>query len=206
MSKVQREIADTTGKTPDTTDATANGGGAVSGSDGATTNDEPASTPEPVLSQEQVNALVGQARVKGKETAVKELLGELGVENVEALKQTLEAQKAARLAQMSEVERLQAQLADAQAALNKVNGVEQALEAAENAIIAQVDAQLKRLKVPKYVSDLLGGLSPVEQLNYLSENAENFAKPTAVPDVNGNSRGKGKQAPDEAALRSRYGI
>lgn len=50
-------------------------------------------TSTPVVPQDTVNKLVGQARVEGKQTALTELLKELGVESKDALAALLKGQK-----------------------------------------------------------------------------------------------------------------
>ncbi len=62
------------------------------------------------LSQADVNKLVGKARQEGKAVALKDILAELGLDSPDALKSLVTDAKAKREAEMSEAQKLQAQL------------------------------------------------------------------------------------------------
>ena len=62
------------------------------------------------MSQEQLNNLINGKFAKGAEKAKTDLLNELGIDNVDTLKEVLEKQKAQEEANKSELEKLQEQL------------------------------------------------------------------------------------------------
>lgn len=90
-----------------------------------TEDDTPANEPPKVsLSPQQLNDRL--ARAKGK--AHKEQLTELGVDNIEEAKTLLEEARQAKLDKLSETERLQTQLADANKATEKERKARERIE------------------------------------------------------------------------------
>jgi hypothetical protein len=98
----------------------------------------PPATPPPAVPQDQVDAIVGRTRVEARETATKELLASLGVENVEAAKAVLERQKAADQAAMSDLERAQARAVELEQGIARI-----AQERDATAIRAEVSGALR---------------------------------------------------------------
>ena len=92
----------TTTEQPETTDATAAGDG----------QGQPAPA---TFTQEQLDTIVKDRLARATTKTTADLLTELGVENVATAKKTLTEAKAAHEAQMSELEKAQAQIVEAQA-------------------------------------------------------------------------------------------
>lgn len=140
-------------------------------------------------------------------------ISKLNNENKER-RQKLEAFEAkeseAKRATMTEIERLQADLDAASGSAATLETVNGQLEALQAIVTEQVEATVKRLSVPKYVTALLADKSPAEQLAFLNANAAQFTKQPA-PDFNGNAGGKkkdGLQMDEETRRRaaSAYGV
>lgn len=98
---------------------TPDSGGGSGGGDGGDTGDDKGTgggsgddkeKSEKKFSQKDLDALVGEARKSGRETAVKKLLEELGVEDAEKLKTALAEAKKLKEAQMSEADKQKAAL------------------------------------------------------------------------------------------------
>lgn len=64
---------------------------------------------KPTLTQADVDKVIASAKRGAKQQGIKEVLAELGVENLDALKQSLTDAQAAKEAQMSDLEKAQAQ-------------------------------------------------------------------------------------------------
>jgi hypothetical protein len=78
--------------------------------------------------QDTVNKLVGEARKSGRETAVKTLLEELGLESLDTLKALVGEVKTQRDKDMTEAQKLQAQLEQERKAKAELDSKVQALQ------------------------------------------------------------------------------
>jgi len=107
--------------------------------EGVTPETQPDKSAEmaPTLTQDEVNALMGKTRTEARDRARKELLGEVGVENVKDIQGALNRLKKLDEESMSEAERLQTQLDAANAER----------DAAVIAAKAAKDEAIKTLKV-----------------------------------------------------------
>lgn len=93
----------------------AEGDGGGSGSEGGGTTTQPAGGgQERTFTQDEVNAFVAERARHAKSSALSELLTDLGVEKVDDLKTTLQKTREREQAEMTEAQRLQAQLAEYQ--------------------------------------------------------------------------------------------
>ena len=90
---------------------------------------------------------------------------------------------------MSEIERLQATVADFEAEKAGFLEVNTRNEALEAALGSQLKAVTADLHVPKHVLDLLEGKSTLERLNYLNEHRKEFASP-GMPAIDAGAKGK----------------
>ena len=97
---------------------------------------------EATLTQEQVNRIVTEQKKRAKDSGYKELLAELGVDDVAEAKGLLAAEKQRQQDEMSEVEQLRVQLAEKEAAIETANA---AVEAAkQQRITDQRNAALRK--------------------------------------------------------------
>jgi hypothetical protein len=152
---------------------------AATGSDptGATPPTPPPAPPAPdgnteptrTFTQDEVNAIATREADKARRTATAQLVREAGFSTVEELKADIEATKAAKLAAMTEAERLATQAAEREAAA-------EAREAAATAVILGLTKQkaLMAAGVPERYAETLVDLVKVEA----SASAEDVA--TAV--------------------------
>ncbi len=86
------------------------------GGGGGGTGDDDKKSDEKKFSQKDLDALVGEARKSGRETAIKTLLTELGIETPDALKSFVKNAKELEQAQMTEADKQKAALEAAQKA------------------------------------------------------------------------------------------
>jgi len=152
---------------------------------------DPAGSDATTFSQSDVDRIAGDARTKGRDTATAKMLQELGFADMAAAKASIDASKAAKLAEMSEVERLTSQLADMGSAAEERDSLQLQTTAYAEAIQAQVTAQVKALKIPKHITELFEVMSPIDQLAYITKNQKQFAKPQA-PNTNVGDGGTAK--------------
>lgn len=125
----------TTTKQPGTTDATAAGDGPG----------QPA--PAVTYSQEQIDEMLKPRLDRARDKAQADLLAELGIEDAATAKKTLAEAEATKKAQMSELEKAQAEIADA-----KAQAVKATTDAA--AIKAQADEALLKAAIISQAGNL----------------------------------------------------
>lgn len=109
------------------------------------------------------------------------------------LQEIEDEQKKKERADMDEVERLKAELADAKTAGADVETLNSKVEALETAVADQVSVLFKSLKVPAHIKPLLEKLSPVEQLEYLANNQAKFNQ-APPPKIDAGDKGGGRSA------------
>lgn len=147
--------------------------------------------------QQSVEELL--AELENTRAALKKANDEAASRRIE-LKRLQDERKAAERAEMDELDRLKAELADLTGAAEARDALQQQVEALEAAVTAQVDALMKSLKVPGHVKKLLERMTPAEKLSYLAENQKHFA-PTAAPSKpNIDGQGGGGQPPKRQEL------
>lgn len=193
------------------------GNGSDAGSGSGQDPTPPASTPEGdgngtgqdanTFTQEQVNQIAADARSSARSKATKDFLGELGFEDADSLKSTLDSWKQHQDGQKSELEKAQEELQTLKGSDEKLKTLEGNYQKAMEVLQANVEAQMKALNIPEHIAALIKEKSPIEALEYLTKNADAL-KPVAPPDNDGNKGGNNGSGPqyDEAALRSKYGI
>lgn len=158
------------------------------------------------FTQEQLNQIVSRERNETRSKATSDFIAELGYKDPDELKTAVTNWKAQQSQQMTELEKAQAELSALKDADLKAKSTQEALDSANAALAANVKAQLAALKVPGHVSKLIEAMSPLDALNYLTENAEAL-KPVTTPDIDANKNGGSKKRQvDEARLRSNYNI
>lgn len=114
-------------------------GSSASVTEGASGSSTP-ETPDPAknqnsgaFSQDDLNKVAAKARTEGKQSALKALLEELGLDSVDSLKTTIETEKKRKEAEMSEAEKLQKALEKALADLKaKDDAIAQTEQTARN--------------------------------------------------------------------------
>ena len=160
--------------------------------------------PKKTFSQEDVNKLVGSTRTDTRAKTQTDLLEELGLNDLDALKVLVKDAEAVRLANMSDLEKANAEatrLKDVDEA-NKV--VAEALTEANTAIEGLLQVRLKELDVPEHLLPLLEGMPVVERLKYLNENGDKFAKEVKKkPETNASSKGGSSTSADTKANKQR---
>lgn len=190
-----------------------NGGDAGNGG-AATTTGEPTApngngagqNAEKTFTQDQVNQIAADRAKSARSKATSDLLLDLGVEDMDSLKTTLVDWKSHQDGQLSELEKAQAQLAALESVNEKAKSAEIALENANTALKANVNAQLKELKVPKHLTELIEAMEPITALEYLTTHAAALRPSTPIDTDASKSGGSGKVEIDEAAIRATYGI
>jgi hypothetical protein len=160
--------------------------------------------------QDDVNKMVGQARQEARDRILKDL----GVDDPEDLKTMIGEYRKQQEANMTELEKSQANVKRLEIieAQNKEAG--ESLLAAEQAISNFVSAQMKTLEIPDHVSPLIESMPMIDRLNYLTEHGAEFAvdKPAKKKSVNTNASGKGgsdksaEETERKAAIKRRYSI
>ena len=149
------------------------------------------------FSQEDVNKLVGTTRTDTRAKTQTDLLTELGIDDLDALKLLVKTSKDKELENMSELEK-------ANAEATRLKGVEEAnttaatlLTEAHGAIEGLLEVRLKELDVPEHILPLLEGMPLVERLKYLNDNGDKFTKEVKKkPETNASSKG-GSSASDQ---------
>lgn len=119
------------------------------------------------------------------------------------LKAYEEAEQTRQREEMTEIERLTADLEAAQSSAGQLETLSAENETLKKAVAAQVKATTKRLNVPNHVRKLLAPMSEIEQLQYLTENADAFTVTATVPRLNGSGRGGSNQL---ETIAQKYGI
>lgn len=173
--------------------------------DGAGATGAPASGK--TFTQADLDRIAGEARASARSR----VLSDLGYDDPEKAKADLEAFKKLQREQLSEVEQLKADLAAATATGEQLTAATEQIEALNTIIKAQVEAQMKTLEVPEYVKPLLEGMTPQEQLAYLTEHGASFIKEqakTKKPATNAAGKGGGSEnaADRKAKVRAKYNI
>lgn len=105
---------------------------------------------EKVLTQEQVNELLGKVRSEGREAGQTAILKELGVKSVDDLKNALETLKKIEREKLTEEERLKADLKSARQRVAEMQEVSQ--QAAKKAQDATINAEIVRLAAGRFAS------------------------------------------------------
>jgi hypothetical protein len=167
--------------------------------------------PNGTLTQEQVNALVGDARTKSRQKAQEDLIAQLGVSNLEEAQRLLKRAKDEEQAQMTELEQAQAKIAALATKEQEAADLSTKVTEYEAAMQKHLAGILKELEVPEHITMLTSKMPVQEQLTYFTENRSNFSK-ASVPNVNGADKGGNRatstETPEQksARLRIKYGI
>lgn len=114
--------------------------------------------------------------------------------------------KAKERAEMDEVERLKAELADLSGADGEREALKAQLATYETAVQAQVDQLRASLNIPDHIGELLEEKSAAEQLQYLVKNqAQLQPEPKRKPEFDSDKKGKnsGKPSKDKEARREK---
>lgn len=91
--------------------------------------DKNSGTPEGLLSQAEVNKIIGTTRKEARQTAINDFLGELGFDNADDLKALIAASKARAEAEAAQVEAEKSELQKAQERIAALEAEKQAAEA-----------------------------------------------------------------------------
>ena len=151
--------------------------------------------------QDEMNRLMGNARIEGKQVATKELLAALKMKDVEELTAFIKTARKKQQSELSEIEQLQASLAELQPAAAERDQLLEMNKAYETAIVGRVAAITKQLKLPKHITDLLADKSPLAQLEYLNNNLETLSAPQRiVPSIDGDNGAGGNTPPNTQQL------
>lgn len=151
------------------------------------------------FNQDDVDRLMGKTRTEARER----LLKDLGYDDPDKLQADIEAFKKHQKAQMSELERLQSDLSELNGVGEKLTAAEAKVEALNQLIEQQVEAQMKALDVPDHVKPLLEGMSPEAKLAYLNEHGASFVKEQKPKAPRTNAAGKGGGASNAAERQTR---
>lgn len=167
-----------------------------------------AGTPPATFTQEQVNTLVGDARVKSRDTAVASALSDLGFTDVDSLKLAIGEYNDAKRASLTELEKAQGDLTALTGADTRAKELEATNKAMLKVIEEQTNNLLETLKVPDHVKPLIEAMPILERLAYLTEHGKEFSvEPTPpAPKPNINSGGKGSNGTANADKTAREGI
>lgn len=157
-----------------------------------------------MFTQEDVNKLVGSTRTDTRAKTQSDLLTELGLEDVDTLKALVTNAKEQKLAQMSELEKANAEAARLKNIEEANNEAGEALLQANKAIEGLLEVRLKELDVPEHLLPLLEGMPLVDRLEYLNENGDKFAKETKKrPETNASGKGGSSTSAEKTANRQR---
>lgn len=156
------------------------------------------------FSQDDVNKLVGTTRTDTRAKTQTDLLSELGLDDLEALKLLVKTSKDKELENMTELEK-------ANAEATRLKGVEEAntaaatlLTEAHGAIEGLLEVRLKELDVPEHILPLLEGMPLVERLKYLNDNGDKFTKEVKKkPETNASSKGGSSSSDQTKAQKQR---
>ena len=188
------------GGTPPPAAAEPTGDGAGKG-DGATSN----LNDEKIYSKAEFEAMFGPRAKRAEETAVKSLLGKLKFEKVEDLEQFLAESRQKADAELSELERLQKQMAEAPTA-EAVAELTGQVEAQDKVISGLVGGLIKELNIPKHIVSSFESMTPTQQLEYINSNRDAFKPTPTPPNTNAGDKGNKAAADKKTAVRSKYGI
>lgn len=119
---------------------------------------EPPPTPPPAaVTQEQIDKLMGRARNEGKSTATREMLDELGVEDIESVKAALQAHQERLEADKTEVDRARDEAVQAKREAEQARA-----EAAQAQLSVRIDRALVEAKVETNALSYIAELVKVE--------------------------------------------
>ncbi len=153
--------------------------------------------------QDSVNQMVGQARTEARDR----LLKDLGFENAEALKTLIKQQKDAETANMTELQKAQAEVQRLGTIEQSQKVSDESLLAANKSIKTFVEAQMKTMEIPDHVTPLIDAMPLVDRLSYLTEHGAEFTTvSTGRKSVNTNASGKGTSDTKTEEKARREGI
>lgn len=164
------------------------------------------------LTQAKVNSLLKQAKLTNRKAGRDEVLAKAGVKTVAELEALVKTHRDQQTAQMTELEKAQARVAELEPITAERDTYKTTAENYEKVVGERVKALIKELKIPKFVQALLESKTPLEQLEYINSNREELAKTATrtVPDIDGDAGGgDGTDASTEERtkkLKSKYGI
>jgi hypothetical protein len=125
------------------------------------------------------------------------------------LKAIVEAAEKSRKENLTEVEKLTEQVDELTAKTAEGKKTAKTLKAYDEAMKGHVTMLLEQLNVPDHVKPLLEAMGTLEQLNYLSEHGQSFAKPVQT-NTNAGAKGTSTSSSEAERLRAktkaRYGI
>lgn len=164
--------------------------------------------------QAHIDKLLGEARVKGRESGVSngvaEFLKSLKFEKSEDLQAALADYTKLRESQMSDAEKAKAELDAATKRAGELTtqlAEFEALKASKEKYAAAVEGQLKVLKqgLAPHILTLLEKLEPVEQLTYINANAADLRKKPSIIPPTPTPEGEGGSTAAETYLNKTYG-
>lgn len=134
--------------------------------------------------QEDFNKKAGDLRSEGRQAATNALLKDLGLDSVDALKNTVSEYRTIQQATESDVERLQRELKEREDALSVLKGERDGFEGNWSTAKERADRYEAALKqrleaemegVPDYIKAVIEDRDPLDQLAYITEHREAFA-------------------------------
>ena len=162
------------------------------------------------FSQEEVNALVGNARQEARDRTAASTLKDLGFDDLDKAKTAISAFEKHRQAQLTELEQAQEKLGNLEGFDERFEASDKKVKELEKLIEAQVAAMVKSMEIPDHVKPLLEAMPVQERLSYLTEHGDKFIKQqTVVPNSNAGSKGGGNSADNKSQkdkIRAKYGI
>lgn len=167
----------------------------------------PPAPPAAAFTQEQVNQMVGEARIKSRESAVASALSDLGFTDVESLKLAIKEHNDAKRASLTELEKAQGDLTTLAGADTRAKELEATNKAMLKVIEQQTSALLETLKVPEHVRPLIESMPVLDRLAYLTEHGKEFTveptPPAPKPNLNSGGKGSNGAATGEKTARER---
>lgn len=177
------------------------------GGEGEKGSAKPPVTPAVSFTQEQVNQMVGDARVKSRDTAVASALSDLGFTDVESLKSAIGEYNESKRASLTELEKAQTDLSTLTGADTRAKELEATNKAMLKVIEEQTTVLLETLKVPEHVKPLIEGMPVLERLAYLTEHGKEFSvepdPPAPKPNINSGGKGSNGTANADKTERGR---
>lgn len=167
----------------------------------------PPAPPAAAFTQEQVNQMVGEARIKSRESAVASALSDLGFTDVESLKLAIKEHNDAKRASLTELEKAQGDLTALKGSDTRATELEATNKAMLKVIEEQTKSLLETLKVPEHVKPLIESMPVLERLAYLTEHGKEFTveptPPAPKPNLNSGGKGSNGSATGEKTTRER---
>lgn len=162
------------------------------------------------FSQEDLDRVAGETRQTARVKAVNDLLKEMDFEDADALKNVVKEYREDKKEQMTELERLGAEIEALKPLKDKAANLETKIGEYEGSISKHLDSLKADLTIPDHVTPLLEAMEPDQQLAYLAENRAVFTKSKKVPETNAGGKGSSTAKEDEKArserLRQKYHI